>query len=278
MAKLRHIIYPPTAPFLTRHLSLVGFLALVLVLLGAAYVGVRSFPQTNAYLALVITSIEKITGQLVGNAQSENAIEPRDQQTALPPTEAQTATSTDETTTSTPEATLAVEDVEELANTPLAPIANGRPRGTLQPGPARTTTYTATSTTGPTILPGGVPDLAVQIIESGIITEAGIFQSATSTGRGEQTGVVFEVKNMGTAVAGPWRFSAELPTTPGNFTSEIQEPLTPEEKIRYTIGFRLLRNEGPNFVRIIVDPSGTVIGDRERGNNSAATTVIRNYP
>ena len=126
------------------------------------------------------------------------------------------------------------------------------------------------------ILPNGISDLFLQIIDTGIIDDAGNFIHATSTGEGQQTGIVFDVWNFGTAVSGPWRLLAELPTFAGNFTSEPQKSLAPGEKIRFTIGFRLLTNPGPNNVTIIIDPQNE-LNELNRVNNIVSATVIRNY-
>ncbi|MBI4159714.1 hypothetical protein HY504_00975 [Candidatus Wolfebacteria bacterium] len=278
MEKIRHVIYPPTAHFITRHLSLAGFVSLVVVLLGGVYVGIRSFPQADKYLALTITNVQKATNKFIGATENLTGAASRPGRESDLPAVTDNASPTDLPAPNAPEALPAVNGTSTFLITPPDAVASGRPPAEPRPGQTRTRVYAATSTAGPTILPNGAPDLEIKIIETGIISNTGVFMRATSTGRGEQTGVVFEVANIGTAVAGPWRFAAELPTTPGDFTSEIQEPLAPGEKIRYTIGFRLLRNQGPNTVRIITDPSRAVRDETNLGNNSATVTVIRNYP
>ncbi len=145
----------------------------------------------------------------------------------------------------------------------------------LEAGPTKTNAYLVNGSNF-SIVPGGIPDLAVQIIDTGIINDAGNFVHSTSTGQNQQTGVVFDVWNFGTAISGPWRFLVELPTLAGNFSSELQNSIAPGEKIRFTIGFRYLRDAGLNKIKIIIDPQKE-LKETILTNNTDEVTVTRNY-
>ena len=117
--------------------------------------------------------------------------------------------------------------------------------------------------------------MSVSVNATGRIDDStGEFQPAATVTRVQQAGVVFEVTNIGTAVSDPWRFSANLPTFAGVFTSDPQLALAPGERIRFTIGFRYLTQSGPNAVVFTLDP-GNAIKDSNRANDVATTTVIR---
>ena len=91
------------------------------------------------------------------------------------------------------------------------------------------------------------PDLAVSVIDSGIIeTSTGRFQHADSIALGQQPALVFEVANLGGARSESWQFSVNLPTFAGLYTSSDQQPLAPGERIRFTLGFRDLSRAGQN--------------------------------
>lgn len=144
----------------------------------------------------------------------------------------------------------------------------------LIPGPATVREYEL-PVPGPRILPNGVPDLSIQIVSIGVISDAtGEFSVATSVPPTGQTGIVFDVANVGTAVSERWYFTANLPVLGGLFASEPQPPLAPGERIRFTIGFRNLLNRGENRAVFTVDPQNA-LRDANRANDSATAVIIR---
>lgn len=158
---------------------------------------------------------------------------------------------------------------------PQPPAAKPPPPATVRvvPGPAKVSTYPGGSQYR--ILPNGVPDLSISVIATGLIDDStGEFQPAAAVTRLQQAGVVFDVTNIGAAVSDQWRFSTNLPTFAGLFTSDPQPALAPGERIRFTIGFRYLILSGPNAVVFTLDP-GNSIRDANRSNDVATTTVIR---
>lgn len=146
----------------------------------------------------------------------------------------------------------------------------------LTPGTPKRTIYPERrSTSTAPVLANGISDLAIEIIDTGIIDDAtGNFNHATSVSKIEQAGVVFDVFNIGTAVSLPWKFSAALPIYDGFFLSDTQSPLAPGERIRFTIGFKLLKTQGANVAVFTVDPTNS-IKDKNRANDSAQATVVR---
>lgn len=150
--------------------------------------------------------------------------------------------------------------------------SGGTPVATPRLAEIRTKVYPV----GPQLrtLPGGVPDLGVRIIDIGMVDEAsGDFVHATSTRRGAQAAVVFEVSNIGTAVSKKWQFAANLPINYGDFQSELQSELAPGDRVRFTLGFRHPRARGANQVVITVDPRNE-LRDANRDNDYATTTII----
>lgn len=127
------------------------------------------------------------------------------------------------------------------------------------------------------ILPNGVSDLAVRIINTGIIDDvSGEFAVATSVPRNQQAAIVFDIINIGTAVSDPWNFYANLPSPDGYFNSETQPALRPGDRVRFTIGFKDLNQPGENKAILTVDPKNA-IRDANRNNDYATATLIRSY-
>ncbi len=124
---------------------------------------------------------------------------------------------------------------------------------------------------------GGAANLAVQIINVGIINEAtGVFSHATSVNANQRAGIVFDVMNIGGVASQQWKFRAALPAAGGDYLSDAQDPIAAGAKIRYTIGFKDLTKTGENVAAITIDPPNQ-ISDADRTNNTATTTIVRNY-
>ena len=163
------------------------------------------------------------------------------------------------------------EKTAKKAEEPPAPrIAPKAPLVQL-PGPKKITAYP-----GGIIRAGGHPDLAISIIQTGLMDKNGDFIATSSVPKGSEAAILFEVRNIGDASSGGWKFFANLPVTEGNFTSEPEASLAPGDRIRFTIGFGELSNAGANGAAITVDPED-LISDSNRANNAASTTLIRAY-
>lgn len=86
----------------------------------------------------------------------------------------------------------------------------------------------------------GLPDLAVTIGAVGYLTSSSTnsFVAATTVPQGAIPAVKFTVKNIGTNVAEPWRFSAAIPTATNYLYQSIpQQSLNPGDYIDFTLGF-----------------------------------------
>lgn len=87
---------------------------------------------------------------------------------------------------------------------------------------------------------------------------------------------VTEQEGWGTAVSKKWKFAANLPTDYGDFQSELQNELSPGDRVRFTIGFRHPRRQGENPAVITVDPQNE-LHDANRANDHATTTIYSEY-
>lgn len=158
------------------------------------------------------------------------------------------------------------------AEAPPPPVG-AMPPPAIIAGPPRTTVYPQS---GYRAVPGGTPDLSVQIIDTGILVggEGGEFRHTDAVGPNEFPALVFDIMNAGTAVSESWEFSATLPTFAGFFSSETQARLAPGDRIRFTLGFRPLNRAGPTTAVITIDPTNR-LRDARRANDVATTTFTR---
>jgi hypothetical protein len=153
------------------------------------------------------------------------------------------------------------------AQKPVSPPAT-------KPGSVKTT-ITKIGTSTPPILPNGTPDLAVRIVDVGIINASGVFVATSSVFRTQQAAVVFDIMNNGTAVSKQWDFTAILPiAVDGYYHSEAQQPLSPGDRFRFTLGFTDLNAIGENKFVMTVDPANS-LKDSNRSNDSATATIFR---
>jgi len=164
--------------------------------------------------------------------------------------------------------------VSEFPKLPTANIVKN-PLNKLTPGPETTKIYPIpnNSVSGK----NGV-DLSISIIDVGIVTEpANTFTRATTTmSTYQRSGIVFEIVNLGDAASGLWYFHASLPVNGGDYNSDRQDSIPAGGKIRYTIGFQGLLNQGENKAEIIIDPAHQ-IPDTNRANNTATAILYRGY-
>ncbi|GEM_PF-2690095 len=143
-----------------------------------------------------------------------------------------------------------------------------------KPGPVKTT-ITKIGTSTPPILANGTPDLAVRIVDVGIINASGVFVATSSVFRTQQAAVVFDITNNGTAASKHWDFTAILPiAVDGYYHSEVLPPLSPGDRIRFTLGFTSLNAIGENKFVMTVDPSNS-LKDSNRSNDSATATIFK---
>jgi len=114
----------------------------------------------------------------------------------------------------------------------VTPTAGKQTTKTIQIGGATTTSKTKVALSG-------LPDFAVTIHSVGYLasTTADSF-IATTTISGTRPAVSFTIKNIGTNVTGPWRWSIRIPTQMAYlYESTPQQSLAPGDSIDYTLGF-----------------------------------------
>lgn len=141
------------------------------------------------------------------------------------------------------------------------------------PAPTATTTVNPPTYTPPTttyIPPTyyGKPDLAVRLLQTGLLgTNGVIITNQTQFNYTDTVGLKFEIRNDGDAVTGPWLFTAILPSisTP-IYNSVTQISLRPGESIIFTLGFSNLTNQYNSLITITADPANTVMESTETNN------------
>ena len=184
------------------------------------------------------------------------------------------------TVTGTPPPAATTTDITAATATP--PISrSGPPQPVPVPsapqrtlGAPKTTVYPVRGS-GARILPNGVSDLRIRVLDVGYLDSvSGIFHATSSISRAEQAAISFEVENIGTAVSLSWDFMANLPTDGGTFRSEQQPSLAPGDGVRFTVGFLHLAREGENIATFTLDPDNR-LRDADRANDTATATLQR---
>lgn len=180
-------------------------------------------------------------------------------------------------------AILLVASAPAVSDTPPSSVIQGQtpppakkpvPLQAAKPGPVKTT-ITKIGTSAPAVLPNGTPDLSVRIVDVGIINASGVFVATSSVFRTQQAAVMFDIVNNGTAVSKQWDFTAILPiAVDGYYHSDMQQPLSPGDRIRFTLGFTDLNTVGENKFVMTVDPSNS-LKDSNRSNDSATATIFK---
>jgi len=154
----------------------------------------------------------------------------------------------------------AEKDLEAIRNEVVAPANGGAVGG-------------ATFVPSTPVL-SGLPDLAVQILATGILErDTDLFIATSSINRGQVAAVQFEVSNIGTNVSGPWTFTAKLPTT-RNFVYEAKEQLSlnPGDRVKYTLSFDRLTHSSEGLFAVTIDPDETLV-EINKANNKANVTL-----
>lgn len=154
----------------------------------------------------------------------------------------------------------------EVVKTP-APV---KPKPPTTPGSQTSTTYQISGTSTPSFY--GLPDLVVHIDAIGYLatSSADSFVASSTVPVGSRPAVKFIIKNAGTNVAAPWRFSASIPTRSAYiFQSQIQQQLAPGESIEYTLGFDQAITGTGKMISVTANYDRT-IGESDPNNNSAS--------
>ncbi len=138
-----------------------------------------------------------------------------------------------------------------------------------------TATIAGAQSTSTTLLPAGLPDLAIKINAIGYLatSSATSFVASSTVPAGFRPAVNFTIKNIGTKVSGPWDFTASIPTqTAYVFQSPEQQTLAPGDSIDYTLGFDQATTGQNQVISITANPSHTVT-ESSFTNNTASTSI-----
>ncbi len=136
---------------------------------------------------------------------------------------------------------------------------------TYKPAPTPVVT-TQTITYYPTSDKNGYTDLRVQFVGVGVM-RGNTFVPTARYEEDERGAFRFEVKNIGTKTSDDWHFNAELPGSV-DYTSKEQEPLLPNERAVFTLGFDVLDD---NKTKIVIDIDTD--RDSKNSNNELSWTV-----
>ena len=120
----------------------------------------------------------------------------------------------------------------------------------------------------------GKPDLAVKILEIGVIDKiTNVWTATTSLRSIDRIAVRFLVENLGTKETDSWYFNAVLPTYPSYiYSSPSQISLKAGERIEFTLGFDSVEKKDGNIVVINIDPNNSV-SEASEENNIARVTI-----
>lgn len=118
----------------------------------------------------------------------------------------------------------------------------------------------------------GKPDLAVRMLQVGLLSGNNIINNQNQFSYNDTVGIKFEIRNDGDGVTGPWMFTATLPSasTP-NYTSNNQISLRPGESIVFTLGFSNLTNMASGLITVTADPLNLVAESSEYNNTITQT-------
>ena len=155
--------------------------------------------------------------------------------------------------------------------------------------PEAATSTPVTSTSTPSVVPepvvtavtpqpvvlSGLPDLAITFATTGYLTttENDSFVASSTAPANTHPAIKFTVKNIGTNVSGPWRFSTVIPTqTNFIYQSPIQQTLRPGESIDYTLGFDHGQTGANQTISVTVN-FDNAISEAHTDNNTIVTQL-----
>lgn len=152
-----------------------------------------------------------------------------------------------------------------------------QPRQQTPAAGARTSnTYQIGGATAATSL-SGLPDLAVTINAIGYLTTASAdsFIASSTVPSGSRPAVHFTIKNIGTNMSGPWRFSATIPTQSSYiYQSQLQQPLAPGDSIDYTLGFDQAIPGFDKTISVTANFDHAVTESNTNNNNASASVTV----
>ena len=142
-------------------------------------------------------------------------------------------------------------------------------------GQKTTSTYQIGGAVASTSMPFGLPDLVVTINAVGYLatSSAESFVASSTVPSSGRAAVNFTIKNVGTGMAGPWRFSATIPTQSFYlYQSQLQQPLAPGDSIEYTLGFDQATRGADQMISVTAN-FDHLVKESNADNNSASTKI-----
>ena len=230
-------------------LAIVGFIALVAAGMWLAVYSARYMPTIANRIGAAAVSLSSVFGSDNGSPSLSVV---SNASTTIPFGNGTSTSATSTPATSTP------------VSHPSTPSA----------GP-KTSTTTAVGGTGGSLY--GQPDLIVTISAVGYLTSSSTdsFVAATTVPHGATPAVKFTVKNVGTNVAGSWRFSASIPTTSNPIYQSIpQQSLNPGDYIDFTLGFTQPSAGSNQTISVTADFDHSVAESNENNNSTSASITI----
>ncbi len=123
----------------------------------------------------------------------------------------------------------------------------------------------------------GLPDFVTTIDAIGYLatTSANSFIASSTVPAGSRPAIRFTIKNIGTNVTGPWRFSALIPTqTAYIYQSQPQQSLNPGDSIDYTLGFDQANKGANETISITANFDHTVVESNTNNDSASARITI----
>ena len=164
------------------------------------------------------------------------------------------------------------------SSSPITPTttvpATAKPSAPQIPGQKTGETFPMSGGIAPAVL-SGLPDLTVHIDGVGYLasSSADSFVAAGTVPVPSRPAVKFTITNIGKNVAGPWRWSAMIPTQSSYlYQSQLQQPLNPGDSIEYTLGFDQA-NRGSGQLITVTANFDRAVSESDLNNNTATASV-----
>lgn len=233
-------------------LAVVGFVALVLVGMYLAVYSARFVPGAVSRIGAAAVAL---TSVFTPAPHAGLAVIPPEASTTIPFGQGDGSSSLATSSTSAP-----------VKHVPVATRPGTETSATIPVGGTGVAAYS------------GLPDLVVTINAVGYLsnTNTASFVAAAIVPHGSRPAVKFTIKNNGTNVAGPWRFSASIPTsTVFIYQSTQQQLLNPGDSIDYTLGFDQATIGANQTISISTNFDHAISESNTSNNNASASVTVQ---
>lgn len=157
---------------------------------------------------------------------------------------------------------------ETASTTPTIPTTSTKPP-VSSPSTPVSKPVTTPVITYPVSNPSGYSDLQITFLAVGSVDSQNYFTPRATYSLSMRNALRFEVKNIGTKTSSYWNFVTNLPDT--TYTSPLQAPLQPGEKVTFTMGFTVDKLPKNNTAKIIANVVSQ--DDRNALNNTFSWSV-----